>query len=393
MDWSDKGNKVFQTDKVALLAFSHLTHDVYTAFLAIFLPFLIAKYSLSLTDAGLLNFLVQIPSLMIPLIGIYADKYKLKYLVIITPALTASAMSLIPIADSYFQVCFLLVLAGLSSAIYHVPTPVMIRRLSGDKIGRGMSFFMVGGELARTIGPIFITSAISYYGFEGSYRVLAPGIIISIALFFQINGIPEDNSKKNAGPGFFIVLKRLRKLFIIIGGFVFFKTFLAKALTSFMPTYLTEKGEDIWFAGAALAIVELSGVFGAFMSGTISDRIGRKPMLLIISIASPIAMYFFLISGGIPAFTFLIILGILNFSINPVLLALVQDNESEYPTSANSIFMAISFGASSFLAFLFGFFSDIFSLEEVYYFSAGIYLLGIPFIMALPKDGIYREAN
>ena len=34
----------------------------------------------------------------------------------------------------------------------------MIKASAGDKLGRGMSYYMVGGELARTLGPIMLSA-------------------------------------------------------------------------------------------------------------------------------------------------------------------------------------------------------------------------------------------
>ena len=115
-------------------------------------------------------------------------------------AITAIAMSFVPNVSSEIILCILLLIAGISSAIYHIPAPVMVRHLSGNKIGRGMSFFMLGGELARTTGPIIILSAIGYFGVEGSYKVLFIGLIVSVYLFFKIlkyitiRGLFEDPS-------------------------------------------------------------------------------------------------------------------------------------------------------------------------------------------------------
>jgi hypothetical protein len=40
----------------------------------------------------------------------------------------------------------------------------MIKQSSGEETGKGMSYFMVGGEFARTLGPILITAAVSWWG-------------------------------------------------------------------------------------------------------------------------------------------------------------------------------------------------------------------------------------
>jgi len=48
----------------------------------------------------------------------------------------------------YFIAAPLLILTGLSHASYHAGT-AMIAHVSGNRVGKGMSFFMTGGELGR----------------------------------------------------------------------------------------------------------------------------------------------------------------------------------------------------------------------------------------------------
>ena len=149
-------NKGFQTVNVTILAFTHFLHDVYTAFLAPALPFLIEKLGISYGMAGLLSVIQRIPALLNPFVGIMAERMKMRYLVIFSPAVTGISMSLIGVAPGYIFLALLLLVSGISSTVFHVPTPVMIKKISGRRIGKGMSFYMVGGELARTAGPMVI---------------------------------------------------------------------------------------------------------------------------------------------------------------------------------------------------------------------------------------------
>jgi len=138
----------FQTGKILALSICHFIHDIYSSFLAPLLPLFIEKFSMSLSQAGLLASAAQIPSLLNPYIGTLADRISVRYFIILAPAMTAVPMSLIGLAPSYGILLILLFITGISVAVFHVPSPVMISRLSGTKKGLGMSFYMTGGELA-----------------------------------------------------------------------------------------------------------------------------------------------------------------------------------------------------------------------------------------------------
>ena len=178
---SRPNNKEFQKGSVLLLSLCHFIHDIYSSFLAPLLPFIIEKFSLSLTQAGLLSTVMQVPALLNPLIGKLADRVSVRYFIILAPAMTAIPMSLLAVAPNYVVLLALLFVAGISVSLFHVPAPVMVYRVSGGKTGRGMSFYMTGGEFARTLGPIAIIGAVSLLGFDGYYPVMIVGMQLPCA--------------------------------------------------------------------------------------------------------------------------------------------------------------------------------------------------------------------
>ncbi len=127
----------FQSGKVVTISAAHLSHDVFSSFLAPLLPLLIAKLNLSLSAVAILDIARKIPQLLNPLIGLMADRICVKYFVILAPAVTAVCMSLLGVAPSSSILLVLLFLSGLSAAVFHVPGPVLIKRYS--EVGRGIS--------------------------------------------------------------------------------------------------------------------------------------------------------------------------------------------------------------------------------------------------------------
>lgn len=379
--------KKFQLSKVLTVSFAHLSHDIYSAFLAPLLPLLIAKLEISLSLAGLLDVIRKLPSLFNPLIGLIADRISVKYFVIFSPLVTAIAMSLLGIAPTYFVLLILLFVAGISNSLFHVPTPVMIKQISADQTGKGMSFYMLGGELARTLGPLLITAAISLWGLEGSWRVMPLGILASSILFIKLRDLKiEEPSFKQNNSKVHETFKRLLPFFIIVFGITFFRSAMKLALTLYLPTFLTGQGSELWLAGVSLAVLQFSGAIGTFLAGPISDRFGRKNTLLITSIVNPILMWIFISTNGSYTFPLLIIMGFFLFASGPVLLALVQDTDSEHPSFVNGIYMTISFGVSSLMVMLIGFMGDHFGLLLTYRFCAIISIASTPFILFLKKD-------
>ncbi len=381
---AEKGN--FQRSNIILLSLTHLLHDIYSSFLAPLRPLLIEKFGITLAVASLWDLFQRIPWLLNPFIGMIAERTAARYFVILTPAITAVSMSLLGVAPSFTVVSILLLVMGISSAAFHVPSPVMIKKVSGGSTGKGMSYFMFGGEMARTLGPLVITGAVSLWGLEGTWKLIPFGLVASLMLYFKLRKIKisSDFKRTDKKPQYWSSTKKLIPFFLILIGITFFRAIMKSGLTAFLPTYFyTDKGETLWFANSALAVFQLAGAIGTLMAGTLSDRIGRKTLLLIISIVTPFLMALFVSSSGVWSFVFLLLLGIFVFAPGPVLMALVQDVSKELPVFMNSIYMTISFGTSAVSVVFAGVLGDWVGLEQTYLISAVIAIGAVPCVLFL----------
>jgi len=382
-----KIQKKFQLKNVIFISFAHFVHDTYGAFLAPIVPLLKSKLGINNTLVSLLFVAQQIPALFNPFIGIIADKIKIRYLVILAPAVTTICMSLLGVSPYYTIIVVLLFVSGLSSAMFHVPTPVLIKKISGDRIGKGMSFYMLGGEAARTVGPLIIVAAVDVWGLEGMFKLIPFGLLASLMLFFRLHNInlSQDIPKNNTLSGIKATFKEHLPFFLLIAGIMFFRGFMKTSISSFLPTYLEEKGGSLWLGGVSLSVFEFAGAIGAYLAGTFSDKIGRLRMLTIIILVSPFLMLLFIYSEGAMMFPVLLVLGFFLISSTPVLLALVMDIDSEHQAFISGVFMFISFVSSSATNLFVGVLSDYIGLIATYKVASVLAFLAIPFVLVLRK--------
>lgn len=379
----------FQSGNVLLVAGSHMLHDIYSSFLAPLRPLLIEKFGITLALASIWDLIMRVPWFLNPFIGIIAEKTAARYFIIVAPAITAIAMSLLGVAPSFAIVCILLFTMGISSAVFHVPAPTMVKRLSGNRTGLGMSFYMFGGELARTAGPLIITASVSYWGLEGTWKLIPFGLIASFILFLKLRNIKISDGllhKKQTERSPFSTLKKYLPFFSVLIGYTLFRAVMKSGLTAFLPTfYYSEKGESLWFANSALAAFQLAGAVGTILAGSISDKLGRKRTLLIISMISPVMMFFFVNTTGWLSFVFLVLVGLFVFAPGPVLIALVQDKSKEMPVFMNSIYMTVSFITAAAAVFFSGLIGDWLGLEKTYLISSFLALGAIPFALLIKE--------
>ncbi len=377
----------FQNGNIITISMGHMFHDIYTSFLAPMLPFLIDKFNITLFIAGFMDLALRAPSLLNPVVGLIADKMSIRYCVIAAPGISAVTMSLLGVAPVYPVLLILLFVTGISSTFFHIPSPVMIKQVSGGKTGAGMSFYMFGGETARTLGPLIITAAISLWGLEGSWRVMPLGLVASAVLYFKLKNIKiSDKFDYSRGKtGLRKTMRRFVPFFIVIGGYILFRAGIKSGLVLYLAKYLDTKGESVWIQGIAISMLQMGGAVGTLLAGFVSDKIGKTNTLLIAGIANPVLMWLFVNSGSNVMIPVLILMGFFLFAPGPVMLALIQDTNSGRPSFFNSVYMTISFSIGSLMVLFVGFLGDTIGLELTFKICAILSVASIPFIFLLSR--------
>jgi FSR family fosmidomycin resistance protein-like MFS transporter len=382
----------FKSAKVITISSSHFLHDVYSSFLPPLLPLIISKYGISLSMASWLSLIQRIPSLFSIILGGLAHHLKWRWIIIFAPLITAFAGSFLGLAPNILILGILLFTMGLSSAAFHVPAPVMIKYYSGGKAGQGMSYYMLGGELARMIGPVLVVSAVSWWGFEGIWRLFIPAALAAILIAQILENIPYEKNSPDTSVQihWWTALTSYKGFFISLAFYMIFRSLMKASLSTFLPTYMGLKGNSLLFGAFSLSVLQITGALGAFLSGGISDRLGRFSTLFLLALLSPIALFLFVTSGtGMQIFA-LLLGGIVLFGSTPVLLALVQEQGSEHPALMNGSFTTINFISSALAVVVAGYAGDAWGLDLTYKVSA---LLGIGAIPAVYFLKQYSQTN
>lgn len=378
------GDERFEADRVTTIAAAHAAHDVYTSFLPALLPAFIEKLALSTTQAGSLTLFIGWPSLLQPFIGHLADRLSLRYLVILAPAVTAIFMSSLGLAPSYAVMALMLIVVGFSTASLHAVAPVMVGRLSGRSLGRGMGYWMVGGEVAYTVGPIVVVSAVRWLGLEGITWLMIAGVLASAVLFVRLRDVPGRPPGAGQPLPWRQAVRSMAPTLKPLTGIVILRSFFLAALVTYLPTFLTREGADLWVAGAALSLFQVGGIIGATLAGSLSDWWGRHTVLVISLTTTAVLMAAFLLTAGWPRLAFLLLLGITVAGTLPVLLALVQESFPANRALAHGVFMAISFTMESAGVIAMGAAGDLVGLRVAYMGAAVAPVLCLPLVAWLP---------
>jgi FSR family fosmidomycin resistance protein-like MFS transporter len=176
-------------------------------------------------------------------------------------------------------------------------------------------------------------------------------------------------------------------VFIVLIG----RSFLISSMAVFLPTLMVREGSSLWAAAGALSLYELAGVIGALTSGTLSDKYGRRPVLVVSHVTSSAMLLLLLLSEGWILIPGLLLLGFAALSMQPVMLAIIQDQMPEQRALANGVYLAMSFVMRPLAALAIGALGDWLTLRHAFLITAFILLGTLLAVRWLPERGDFTQ--
>jgi FSR family fosmidomycin resistance protein-like MFS transporter len=171
-----------------------------------------------------------------------------------------------------------------------------------------------------------------------------------------------------------------------LAGVLVARSFMSASITTYLPIFLIDEGVSLWQAGAALTLLEAAGVVGVIIGGSISDRVGRRVILVISMVGTPILALIFLGSSGILRVILLPAIGFFALTAVPVIMAWVQESFLENRALANGIYMGMAFIIRSVVVVILGRVGDLVGLRQGFFYSSIIMLAGIPLVFLIPNE-------
>ena len=182
---------------------------------------------------------------------------------------------------------------------------------------------------------------------------MVPGLVVA-ALLFVFLGSMRLGAKKARGtkrsrsattsPGSRIFW-RSRALVLLSTGSAF-RTMTQAALLTFLPVYLAhDMGYSPFWVGACLFALQAAGFAASPIAGHLSDRMGRKQILMSSMLASAVVLAAMAFSGGSPLFIALVaVLGFFLYATRPVIQAWMLEST---PKNMGGSSIGVLFGAQA----------------------------------------------
>lgn len=372
------------------IAFAHFSHDLYSSLLGPLIAAVQEKLALSLFVASLMVPAQQMPSVLQPFIGVLADRTSKRWFVVLAPGVAGISTSSIGLAPHIGIVLTMLLVSGLASAAFHTPAVALVGEYGGKKMGQAMAIFMAGGELSRAIGPLMLTGAIALFTLEGTWVLMVFGISSSILLYFTLDTRASDAAERaKTKVPIKPLIRARRKILLSLLGYSAVKNLASAPFAIFLIVYLKDRGHGDWYANFSLSVLFVAGIVGGFIGGTISDRYGRRSVMMVTAIlTAPLYYAYLLVADGVVlAFAILALAGVISMATRPIQLALAQEVMPEARGPMAGVMLAFGFVSMSLIAIAFGALSDAIGLSASFWLLPGTALLAVPLIAMLPGHG------
>jgi len=253
----------------------------------------------------------------------------------------------------------------------------------------------MGGNVGDAIAPIVIGAALAFFTWRQVVVVnVLPGLVVAL-LMFAFLGTMQLGQRKAHAEGQSVreymaglrVLLRNRALVLLSTGSSF-RTMTQSALLTFLPVYLAnDMGYSPFWVGACLFAVQAAGFAAAPVAGHLSDRMGRKQILVASMLSSAVVLVFMALAGGSPIFIALIaILGFFLYATRPVIQAWLLDVT---PKNMGGSSIGVLFGAQAIGGALGPYFggmiADRYGLLATFYFLAFTIVIANVLVIWVPK--------
>ncbi|MER3398142.1 MAG: hypothetical protein C4316_06320 [Chloroflexota bacterium] len=315
-----------------VFAWAHFSHHLAVGGLLPLLPLVRDEFGLDYLLSGTLvsAFSLAYGFAQVPL-AFLVDRYRLRKSLIIVLGLLGAALASIGIGFSltYGQMLALLVLTGVAGSTYHaLASSFLSEYFPADSRGRSLGLHVVGGSASFIATPAL---ALGILNLTGSWRAAfiglgLPALAAGLLLLWLVAGQEKVmvSSRPRAPSLPILEVLRLIGLLAVIAAVM---QVVTGGINTFLPLYLVDRhGVPRELAGIAVGLVAGAGIVGAPVGGALSDRVGRKPVILLsVLLSGPLLYLITLAPQGAALYLLIVLYGLAISMRMPTMESLIAD--------------------------------------------------------------------
>jgi len=330
--------------RISLIGMGHFTNDLYGNLATSLAPYFVLAGKLSAPAAGALVLVyLSGSSILQPLFGIISDRSGRRWFAVVGPAWIGCCMCPLVLAPQAWQIFVLVAVGGIGTAAFHPQGASMVNRLAGKNRGHAMAVFSTGGNVGYALGPLL---ALILFQVHGSWALVAtiPGFVISSLLFryaptvksaaMETAGKSLRDARANFGP-----LARIVLVIAIRSGAMSAVIFLS-------PLAFHQQGLPAQWGSIGSTIFLLVGAAFGLYAGRLSDRVGRKPVVVWSLVAAAPLIFLIGILPGLASWPVMALAGAAIVASNAVTVVQAQELLPGNVGLAAGLTLGLGFGLS-----------------------------------------------
>ncbi len=303
-------------------------------------------------------------------VGFLSDRHGARRIYLLTSfAAVVSGLMFAVFADGFVSALLLYGLTGLCSGGSYTPGLAIIAQRMRERQGRALGYYLAAASLGYAVGLFIASAMIPLAGWRGAFIVTACFPLLGMVLgFLALRGVPNIIHPVPDGHGNrrrLLEVVRNKPAMLSIWGYTFHAWELL-GMWAWLPAFLAAAaiasgtaGTQAVSLGATLsALTYLAAVVGSVLGGSLSDRLGRTTVTLMMALASLVCSFSFGWMIGLPMFllvavaVFYNVTGVGDSSIHSTTLTELID--PRYLGAAYSLRSVLGFGAGAIAPWVFG---------------------------------------
>ena len=324
------------------------------------------------------------------LMGVLADRRDLRGFIVVG-SMTAAVF--VPLAGLFADVPgvfpIALILGGLGVAAFHPPGAVVSGRLGKHRATFFVGIFVTVGSMGFASGPALFTMFTETLGFERSYLLILPGLVMA-TIAFGTFGRRKDSFAPSRSTRWSLSEARellhdhgskILPLFLcVVARSVIFLT-----VAFYLPTILIARGETRADASFGHFMFCAAGCLGTMVVGALVGKVNRRGLQVAsLVLGVPAGMLF--LYPGVPTYVNylgLIVCGLTSLSTNAMHVVMGQEISRDHASTLSSLMMGFGWGIGGLASALTGRLVEPLGLEMATGVTIALALLALPLVSFL----------